>query len=107
LRNNQSSLERGVAVVETHAIADAMRADRLNAINGLFDLALADPDPAGMEFRNAVLRGWRQNLRNALGQEATGEVDCNGALCVITVQWDDERATLGDDTQQLRTTVQL
>ena len=40
LRDNESALERGVAVFETHAIADAMRADRVNAIDHSFDIAL-------------------------------------------------------------------
>jgi type IV pilus assembly protein PilV len=107
LRNNQSALERGVAVVETHAIADAMRADRTNATNGLFDLDLGDADPAGTTFAEVVLAGWRENLRATLGDEATGQVDCNGALCEIIVQWNDERATEGEAEQQLVTWVQL
>jgi type IV pilus assembly protein PilV len=107
LRNNQSALERGVAVVETHAIADAMRADRTNATNGLFDIDLDDADPTGTTFANAVLAGWRENLRATLGDEATGKVDCNGALCEIVVQWNDERATAGATEQQLVTWVQL
>ncbi len=34
LRNNQGAMERSMAVVETHSIADAMRADRVNALAG-------------------------------------------------------------------------
>ena len=49
LRNNQSALERGIAVVETHALADALRADRTNARNGLFNLTLAAPKTARVQ----------------------------------------------------------
>jgi type IV pilus assembly protein PilV len=107
LRNNQSSLERGVAVVEIHAIADAMRADRISADNDLFNIALADAAPAGTTFAQTVLRGWRNNLTNALGATATGSVNCDGLLCTIVVQWDDTRATAGSATQTLTTQVQL
>jgi len=107
LRNNQSALERGVAVIETHAIADAMRADRINASNGLFDIALAAAAPSGSTFADTVVASWRSNLINALGADATGSVDCDGFLCTIIVQWDDTRATAGIATQQLQTQVQL
>lgn len=108
LRNNQSALERAIAVVETHAIADALRADRINATNGLFDISLVAADPATATFAGAVIAGWRANLRNELGSSATGAVDCNGSLCVITVQWE-ERSTLagGGGPLSVTTTVQI
>jgi type IV pilus assembly protein PilV len=107
LRNNQSALERGVAVVEIHSIADAMRADRINASNGLFDIDFADAVPTGTTFADAAVAAWRSNLINALGTDATGKVDCNGFDCTIIVQWDDTRGTSGTATQQLTTQVQL
>jgi type IV pilus assembly protein PilV len=108
LRNNQSALERGVAVIETHAIADAMRADRVNASNGLFDITLAAGAPSSpTTFADTVVASWRSNLINSLGADATGSVDCDGFLCTIIVQWNDTRATAGIAAQQLRTQVQL
>jgi type IV pilus assembly protein PilV len=107
LRNNQSALERGIAVVEVHAIADALRGDRINATNGLFDITLGDPAPAPGTFANTVLAGWRSNLINELGAAATGAVDCNGSLCQITIQWDDTRGTAGQAALQIQTSVQL
>lgn len=96
LRNNQSALERGVAVMETHAIVDAMRADRVAATQtpSAYTIALTDPDPTATgTFALEVLRGWRQNLRTMLGDEATGSVSCDGPLCTIVVQWNDSRGT--------------
>jgi type IV pilus assembly protein PilV len=107
VRNNESALERGMAVVETHAIADAMRADRANARNGLYDIALTGAAPAGATFRETVLREWRTNLINALGADATGSVDCTDASCVIIIQWDDTRGTQGIAAQRLQTEVQI
>jgi len=109
LRDNQSALERGVAVIETQAIADAMRADRINASNGLFDITLTDDKPTDLStFANAALEAWRSNLvEGSLGDDATGQVDCNGFLCTIIVQWDDSRGTGGSVTQQVSTQVQL
>ena len=106
LRNNQSALERGVAVFETHAIADALRADRTNARNGLFNLDKTAAAPTGTTFRAVVLASWRSNLINALGPGATGGVNCNGALCTIVVEWDDSRGTRDvTDLQEVLTIV--
>jgi type IV pilus assembly protein PilV len=110
LRNNESALERGVAVVETHAIADAMRADRDNARNGAFDIEFADAAPTGTTFADVVVAGWRQNLISALGEDATGKVDCNGTACDILIRWNDSRGS-GDavalETFTITTQVQL
>ncbi len=107
LRNNQSALERGVAVVETHAIADAMRADRANAILNRFNITLAAAYPTGALFREVAVRRWRQNIAASLGADATGSIFCNGTDCLIVVQWNDTRATAGIATQQVSTQVQL
>lgn len=107
LRNSESSMERGIAVVETHAVADAMRADRVRALTGAFNIALNAAPPAGATFPEVVIAGWRQNIRNSLGDDATGAVACNGALCTITIQWNDSRASGGVDTFSLTTEVQL
>lgn len=107
LRNNESSLERGVAVFEIHAIADAMRADRTNAIANLYNLALTDAAPTGSTFRDRALAAWRSNLTSSLGAGATGSVACNGAACTIVVQWDDSRVNGGSATYNVTTEVQL
>ena len=107
LRNNQSSLERSMAVAETHAVADAMRADRANAVLGRFNIALTDAAPTGTTFREVVLAGWRNNLISGLGADATGSVACNGALCTIVIRWNDSRGTGGLDQLNITTQVQL
>jgi type IV pilus assembly protein PilV len=113
LRNTESSLERGVAVIQTHAIADAMRADRLAAIEApyQYNIALGDAAPtANSTLAEKILADWRNNLIATLGEDATGSVNCNGALCEIVIQWNDSRGS-GDavalETHTMRTQVQL
>lgn len=107
LRNNQSALERGTAVVETYAIADAMRADRIGADNDRFNIALGAAAPTGTTFAQTAVRAWRNNLKASLGDDATGSVDCDGLLCTIVIQWDDSRGSEGLTTQTITTQVQL
>jgi type IV pilus assembly protein PilV len=113
LRNNQSALERGAAVIETHAIADAMRADRFTATTTPYpyNIAIDDPTPtANTTFSEQVVKGWRENLVAMLGDEATGSIDCNGAACTIVVRWNDSRGS-GDaaalEQLEITTEVQL
>lgn len=107
LRNNESSLQRGVAVFQSHAIADAMRIDRVNASNGAFDLTVAAAAPTGTSFAESMLGEWRANLITALGESASGGVACDGNLCDIEVRWNDERGSAGSTTMTVRTQVQL
>jgi type IV pilus assembly protein PilV len=113
LRNNQSALERGVAVMETHAIADAMRADRASAVNApySYNIGIDDAAPSGgTTFALRVLEAWRGNLITMLGDEATGSVDCNGPACTVVIRWNDSRGS-GDavalERLTLTTEVQL
>lgn len=106
LRNNQSAMERSMAVVESYSIVDAMRVDRLNATNGAFDLAI-DAAPVTGTFAGNELDKWRTRLTQLLGPTASGAVDCNGATCVVTVRWNDSRGTQGSDQQTIVTEVRL
>jgi type IV pilus assembly protein PilV len=93
LKYNQSAMERGMAVVQTHTIADAMRADRAAALRREFNIALGTAVPSGDTFPLASLRTWRASLVASLGPGATGEVSCDGALCTIRVRWNDTRGS--------------
>jgi len=96
LKYNQSAMERGMAVVQTHTIADAMRADRAAALRDEFDLGIDASAPSGNTFPQTSLRTWRQSVRAALGPDATGSVECNvtvGGLCTIRIRWNDTRGT--------------
>jgi type IV pilus assembly protein PilV len=96
LKYNQSAMERGMAVVQTHTIADAMRADRPAALRDEFDIGLEAEPPSGNTFAEVSLRAWRASVQEALGPDATGSVECNGSRCDIRVRWNDTRATYRD-----------
>jgi type IV pilus assembly protein PilV len=106
LKNNQSSLERGVAVIQTHSIVDAMRADRSNAVTGAFNIGFDAAVPSGTSFANAALAAWRTNIQNLLGPDATGSIACDGADCWIRVRWNDSLAG-GKTDEVIETQVQL
>ena len=111
LRDNQSSSERGVAVMLTHSIVDAMRADRQNAAANLFNIALTAAAPTGSTFHEVTVASWRTSLTNSLGSAAKGAIACvtssTDTKCTITVEWDDSHATAGSATLDLVTEVQL
>lgn len=108
LKNNQSALQRGIAVVQTYSIVDAMHADRTTASTNGFNIGLTDSSPTGSTFAAMSVATWRANLKDALGVDATGSINCNGSyLCMIVVQWNDERGTGGGAEQQITTEVQL
>lgn len=115
LKNNQGSMERGMAVMQTHTIADAMRADRTNATSTRFNI---EPGAAIGTGRSALiteaLTTWRASLTKNLGEGATGGIACNGATCDITIQWKDQQVQAAEDaeeegagTQTLTTQVRL
>lgn len=107
LKSNQGALERGLAVMHTHSIADAMRADRVSALGHEFDIGMEDEAAGGTEFSDKFVAAWRADLKTALGDTATGSVECDGALCTITIRWSDQRRSSRDSEQQLTTEVQL
>lgn len=107
LRNNESALQRGMAVVHAYYIADVMRADRVRAVASAFNVGIDDAVPGGTDFVATSLTDWRASLQESLGPDATGSVDCNGPLCEIVVRWDDSRAVDNNSAQQITVQVEL
>jgi type IV pilus assembly protein PilV len=109
LKNNQSSMERSLAVVQTHSIIDAMRADRTTATTGGFNVNVdtAGAVPTGGTFARSSVAAWKANLVGALGDGAVGGVECNGDRCTVRVRWNDQRAAAaGSSTDQQASTLQ-
>jgi type IV pilus assembly protein PilV len=108
LKSNQGALERGMAVMHTHSIADAMRADRVIALGHGFDIDMDDEAAGGTTFADKYVAAWRTDLKTALGDTAAGSVVCDGARCTITIRWSDQRVSgEADSQQQIVTVVQL
>lgn len=111
LRNNQSAVERSMAVMQMYSIVDSMRADRAAALQEGFDLALDSAPAEGASFPKVALSEWRTNLLAVLGPGATGAVECDragdGAKCIVRVRWNDGRGTSGNTEQEISTEVRL
>lgn len=113
LRNAQSSLERSQAVIQTYSILDAMRANRVSAIDGDYVVGLsADCDDAlSATLANDDVDFWRESLGQVLGSDACGAISMEGAAgsgnVLVTIQWNDARGNAGSAAQQLMTRTQL
>lgn len=108
LRNSQSSLERGQAVMQTYAILDAMRANVAVARIGGYNLSTmtcSQPD-AGLLAAND-LRDWIGSLKQSLNDSACGQINCGSLSCEISVQWDDSRGAGGSDAHVVTTRARL
>ncbi|WP_370304873.1 type IV pilus modification protein PilV [Sinimarinibacterium flocculans] len=105
LSNNNSSMARSMAVVASYSILDAMRADRVRAMAGDYDVAdmAANNCPAAGSLAQTQLRNWCLELGATLGAVAStkGTVDCDTeGECTITVTFDDSRIGEGGTGSQ-------
>lgn len=97
LRNNQSALERTQATIQTYSILDAMRANRVAALAGAYNIAETCAAPGGATLAQVDVTRWIGSLKTTLGNNSgtCGTIACSGETCAITVKWDDSRATEG------------
>ena len=107
LRNSQSSLERSQGVMHVYTILDAMRANPNAARAGAYNMAMTCAVPAAGNLVANDKRAWIDTLQQNLGTTACGQVACAGALCTISVRWDDSRGTSGSSTQTFSTTTRI
>lgn len=113
LKNSQSSLERSQAVIQSYAILESMRANRVATIAGQYNLALTCNPPAAGTLAQSDVNAWIASLETTLGNTANtcGSIQCNGADCTVTVQWDDSRGTgnagAGNSTYRIATRTQI
>ena len=107
LRNSQSSLERSQGVMHVYTILDAMRANPAAARAGGYNSGMTCTVPPGGSLIANDRRAWIDMIQQNLGNTACGQVACTGAMCRITVQWDDTRGTAGSVTQNFSTTTRI
>lgn len=97
LATNNSAMARSAAVIASYSILDAMRADRTNALNGLYNTSSpvkASACPSAGTLAQTQLNSWCAELGQNLGALATttGNVNCTAAgNCTITVTFDESR----------------
>lgn len=107
LRNSQSSLERSQGVVHAYTILDSMRANPRAARNGAYNMGMTCTLPSAGSLVDSDKRNWINFLQDNLGPSACGQVACAGAVCTITVRWDDSRGSAGSSTQTFSTTTRI
>lgn len=112
LRNGQSSFERSQVVVQSYAILDVLRANRVNAIAGYYNTggtgarcaaAAADASlPADQQSAQVEVNTWLASLKRSVGvasdNTTCGQITCvtntiGGGTCTVIVQWDDSRGS--------------
>ena len=106
LRGSQSSLETSQAVIQTNSILEAMRANRA----GDYNMAMTCAVPGGGDLVSNDQAAWILALKETIGSGAGDTTTC-GAIecpdtCIITVQWDDQRAG-GGATRQISTETRI
>ena len=109
LRGGQSSLESSQAVMQTTSIAEAMRANRLNA--GNYAMAMTCSAGSGGSLAQNDQAAWINALKRTIGtvgdSSTCGRIEALGNNRFrITVQWDDQRAG-GSSTRQVATEVRI
>ncbi len=109
LRGGQGSLESSQAVMQTTSIAEAMRANRLNA--GSYAMAMTCTAGSGGSLAQNDLAAWINALKRTIGtagdSSTCGRIEALGnSRFRITVQWDDQRAG-GSSTRQVATEVRI
>ncbi|WP_410474576.1 type IV pilus modification protein PilV [Guyparkeria sp. TX1] len=117
LSNNNSAMARTQATIATYSILDAMRTDRGSALTGDYDgtYTVGSCPAAGSSLASGQVHRWCEGSGlnppdglAALGDGASGEVDCDGnGICEITIVFDDEKASGGSDAQEVVTRARL
>ncbi len=113
LQHNHSANYRSTATVLAYSIVDSMRANRVGAGDGLYNITLAESAPTGTAIYDQDLSIWLGELAARLpsGDGAVDSVtNVVGTVQLITVtvtvQWDDRRGG-GSETQQFTLNSQI
>lgn len=109
LRGGQSSLESSQAVMQTTSIAEAMRANRVNAPSYAIGMTCTADDTGSLAQND--ISAWVGSLKSTMGidgdSSTCGQIQALGNNRYrITVQWDDSRAG-GGSQRQVRTEVSI
>jgi len=103
LRGNYSAYLRSQATVYANDIIDRMRANRVNALAGAYNLALTAA-PSGAGIAQTDLTQWRSQVTANLPSGKSSTNFAGGKVTVV-VQWDDSHASgdavTGNASQQV------
>ncbi|MBN7770496.1 type IV pilus modification protein PilV [Marinobacter daepoensis] len=120
LSNNNSAMVRSIGTIASYSILDAMRIDRDGVQAGDYDgLSLTVPtswgkpgDCSGIGKGSALTKAnqdqWCDDLGSLMGPGTQGAIsDAGGGNYIITITFNDERATGGDAGQTMITRAKL
>lgn len=99
IKSNHSAYYRSQATVLAYDITDRMRANRADALNGVYDTALTnvtcDPDlDATGTLAAKDVAEWLNSLSCLLSSDARGGITRVGRVFTITVEWNDNRGRI-------------
>ncbi|MCQ4318308.1 type IV pilus modification protein PilV [Stutzerimonas zhaodongensis] len=109
LQSNQSAYYRSQATVLAYDVIDRMRANRADALNGVYDIALKNETcnpqlaPSGTLAQRDVAE-WLNSLSCLLSPDARGSVVRNGRLFTVSIEWNDNRGRIDDAEENDRET---
>ena len=105
IKNNHSAYMRSQAVAFGYDIIDRMRANRLSALSGGYNIAMGSGAPSGSSIAQTDLRQWKNLIA---GHLPTGDASANvnGGTVTVVVQWDDSRAD-GSSTETITVQTEL
>lgn len=104
LTHNQSASFRSTATMMSYSILDSMRANRVEARNGSYNIAIGASLSSGSTVPEQDVSNWLNELALRL-PAGTGAINVNGSVVTVTIQWDDSRGALA--AQQFILTTQL
>jgi type IV pilus assembly protein PilV len=109
LKNNNSALQRSEATMLAYFMMDAMRANRIVAIIGSYDLAKTCVAPSTGSLITNDQNAWITALKSNLGNVSTtcGQIICTVNTCNVRVFWDDSRGLSGSAEQVVEITSRL
>ena len=99
VQNTNSSGERFEATILAQDVLERMRANRQQALNGQYNLALGD-DPAGANLAGQDLDAWMGALGTLPGGDGSIDVDNTGVV-TIEVAWTDASDDNAADTRDM------
>ncbi len=109
LQSNQSAYYRSQATVLAYDVIDRMRANRADALNGVYDIAQRNETcnprlaPSGTLAQRDVAE-WLNALSCLLSPDARGSVMRDGRLFTISIEWNDNRGRIDDADDDARET---
>lgn len=110
MRNAESAYMQSQASLLAYTMLDALRADRLGALQNAYDMVrTCTITPSASGLAGEVQRHWLQSIKSLLGdtEQSCGEVHCNATQCRVRVYWDDSRATDGADSYSIELRTQI